>query len=463
MKIVVAGAGAGKTTSMAQIVLERLKEVTDQKIIYVVTYTNAARDRIREKIVELNGTIPKQLFIETLHAFLLREFIFPFHHLIFEQQYTKVAHIKLSDNAGFKASKIKELATNKFVHVEKVTETAKWIISKKSDDRKINKEKREKVLSIVTRYLDSVFIDEAQDMDKHLVEIMRVLNERGINIQLVGDPKQDLRGRNAFKELITRHKEHVTYKPDNHRCPISHVLLANHFVTFEEKQIPQSADFGKLTYAFESSLEISGFITSADWDYVFIYNKNEKFMTHVNDTNLADQSLTYELSSLVKKSNVKESEIDKFVYIIKKAIMKNLDEIGNFVIFNKLESYLAVSLTRQDKGKLGAALNLNREVPKEEGLLVNSIDSVKGLEGNKCLFLLTTELAPYFFGENKEQNKMLNYLYVALTRSKKELMVMVTKEVEDKYGMEYINNKFDALGFEHDLYKRDMVEKYIKV
>jgi len=138
MKIVVAGAGAGKTTSMAKIVLKRLKEVTDQKIIYVVTYTNAARDRIREKIVELNGTIPKQLFIETLHAFLLREFIFPFHHLIFEQQYTSVAHIKLSDNSGYKASKIKELAANKFVHVEKVTETAKWIICKKSSDRKIN-------------------------------------------------------------------------------------------------------------------------------------------------------------------------------------------------------------------------------------------------------------------------------------------------------------------------------------
>ncbi|MEK4974713.1 UvrD-helicase domain-containing protein [Niallia sp. FSL R7-0648] len=463
MKIVVAGAGAGKTTSMAQIVLERLKEVTDQKIIYVVTYTNAARDRVREKIVELNGTIPKQLFIETLHAFLLREFIFPFHHLIFEQQYTKVAHIQLSDNAGFKASKIKELATNKFIHVEKVTETAKWIICKKSGDRKINKEKREKVLSIVTRYLDSVFIDEAQDMDKHLVGIMGVLNERGIKIQLVGDPKQDLRGRNAFKELITCNKEHVTYIPDNHRCPISHVILANHFVTSEEKQTPQSDIFGKLNYAFESSVEVSRFITSSDWDYVFIYNKNEKFMTHTNDTNLAEQSLTYELSSLVKRSNVKESERDKFVYIIKKAIMKDLDRIGNFAIFNSLERYLSVSLTRQDKGKLGAALDLNREVPKEEGLLVNSIDSVKGLEGNKCLFLLTTELAPYFFGENKEQNKMLNYLYVALTRSKEELMIMVTKEVEEKYGRDFINNQLGLLGFKGNVNSLYGSEKFVEI
>lgn len=47
MNIVVAGAGAGKTTSMAQKVFERCNEITDQRIIYVVTYINAARDRIR--------------------------------------------------------------------------------------------------------------------------------------------------------------------------------------------------------------------------------------------------------------------------------------------------------------------------------------------------------------------------------------------------------------------------------
>lgn len=445
MKIVVAGAGAGKTTSMAQVVIERLKEVTDQKIIYVITYTNAARDRIREKIVELNGRIPKQLFIETLHAFLLREFIFPFHHLIFEQQYTRASHIKLPDNPRYKASKIKELASQKIIHVENVTEIAKWVICKKSSDKKIHKEKREKVLSIITRYLDSVFIDEAQDMDKHLVEIIEKLNEKNINIQMVGDPKQDLRGRNAFKELVHKYKQIVTYIPDNHRCPISHVILANNFISSEEQQTPKSSVLGKLNYTFESNIEIRKFISSYDWDYIFIFKKNKRFITHDTDTDSADQSLTYELRSIVKRSNIKESEIDKFVYVIKKAIFKDLHRTGNFAIFNKLERYLSVSLTRQDKGKLGSSLDLNRKVSKEEGLLVNSIDSIKGLEGNKCLFILTTELAPYFFRENKEQNKMVNYLYVALTRSKKEMMILVTNEVVAKYGVDFIKEKFDEL------------------
>ena len=69
MDIIVAGAGAGKTSSMARMVLDRYKGVTDGKIIYVIAYTNATKDSIRKKIVELHGSIPNQVFIETSHAF----------------------------------------------------------------------------------------------------------------------------------------------------------------------------------------------------------------------------------------------------------------------------------------------------------------------------------------------------------------------------------------------------------
>ncbi|MDE9753469.1 UvrD-helicase domain-containing protein [Staphylococcus delphini] len=50
MRIIVAGAGAGKTTSMAEEVLNRYEKIKDGKIIYVITYTNAARDHIRKKL-----------------------------------------------------------------------------------------------------------------------------------------------------------------------------------------------------------------------------------------------------------------------------------------------------------------------------------------------------------------------------------------------------------------------------
>lgn len=445
MKIVVAGAGAGKTTSMAQVVLDRLKEIVDGKFIYVITYTNAARDRIREKIIELNGKIPKQLFIETSHVFLLREFIFPFHHLLYEQHFTKASQIKLSDNAGYRGLKIKELAMNKIIHVEKVTETAKWIVCKKSKDKKETKEKRRKILEIISRYLDSVFIDEAQDMDKHLAQIVGVLDSKGINMHLVGDPKQDLRGRNAFRELISQYEQNVEYISKNHRCPISHVNLSNTYISKEEQQTPQTRENGKLNFVFESDVDINDFVKAGSWDYAFIYKKNERFITHENDKNIAEQNLTYELESLVKKSAIKETEVDKYVYYLKKAILKNLAKMNYFTIFSKLEKSLSIKLTSQDKGKLAGVFKMNCEIPSVEGIEVNSIDSIKGLEGNRCLFILTTDLAPYLFDEKKVQNKMLNYLYVSLTRAKKELVFLVTNEVENKYSKEAINKYFEEI------------------
>ncbi|EJR27818.1 UvrD-helicase domain-containing protein [Bacillus cereus] len=445
MKIVVAGAGAGKTTSMAQVVLDRLKEVTNGKIIYVITYTNAARNRIREKIIELNGSIPKQLFIETLHVFLLREFIFPFHHLLYEKQFTKASQIELPGKPIPRMRKVKELETNKIIHVTKVTETAKWIICKKTKDIKDTKEKRKKILDIVSRYLDSVFIDEAQDIDKHLIGIIELLDSKGINMCLVGDPKQDLRGRNAFKTLIDTNKQHVEYIAENHRCPISHVQLANSYISEEEVQLPQKALFGELGYVFERDTNIIDLVDITNWDYAYIYKKNERFTTHINDKNKAEQNLTYELKSIVKKLEINEQIVDKFVYDIKKMILKSLAEEDNSKIFLILEEALSIKLILQDKKKLEEVLDMNRETPTAKGVLVNSIDSIKGLEGDKCLFILTMDLAPYLFGEKSTQNKMLNYLYVGLTRAKQKLVFLVANEVEDRYGRENVNAYFKEI------------------
>jgi len=44
-----------------------------------------------------------------------------------------------------------------------------------------------------------------------------------------------------------------------------------------------------------------------------------------------------------------------------------------------------------------------------------------------------------------DQNKMTNYLYVALTRARDELIILITKEVEDKYTKKWINEKILVL------------------
>ena len=41
---------------------------------------------------------------------------------------------------------------------------------------------------------------------------------------------------------------------------------------------------------------------------------------------------------------------------------------------------------------------------------------------------------------------MMNYLYVAVTRAKKDLLILVTKEVKGNYGKESIESLFSNIG-----------------
>lgn len=49
------------------------------------------------------------------------------------------------------------------------------------------------------------------------------------------------------------------------------------------------------------------------------------------------------------------------------------------------------------------------------------------------------DLAEYLLAKKKFDNKTKNKLYVALTRSLEKLTVLITNEVEEKYGREEIN------------------------
>lgn len=445
MKIVVAGAGAGKTTSMAEEVLKRYREVEAGKIIYVITYTNAARDHIRNKIIEQHGSIPNQIKVETSHVFLLQEIIFPFYHLLYGQLYTKVSVINLPDNYIYKAKRLKELREQSIIHVEEVTKIARYVISGKSDDRKLVKDKRLKVITIMKKYLDSIFIDEAQDMDSELSKIIEVLYSNEFYLHTVGDPKQDLRGRNEFRKLIRKYTQLVEYKMENHRCPISHVNLSNKYVLKEEQQDYQTTQEGYVRYLFESDVDTLSFFAEEVFDQIYIYQKNGIFITNDKDRNAQKNLLEYELKRLIQKSKYAEEHIEKKIYVLCKWIRNNINEKDNWKIINKVSEILELKLTKEDKGRMCTTLDENRKYKKEGVITVNSIDRIKGLEGDRCLFILTTELAEYFFQNKVDQNKMLNYLYVALTRAKQELIIFISKEVEVKYERTWIENKLLGL------------------
>ena len=80
-----------------------------------------------------------------------------------------------------------------------------------------------------------------------------------------------------------------------------------------------------------------------------------------------------------------------------------------------------------------------------DNIVVCSIDSIKGQEGNNCLFILTTDLAEYLFGGKNSDTKTKNRLYVALTRSLDKLTIYITAQVEAKYDRRFILDYFEKI------------------
>ena len=79
---------------------------------------------------------------------------------------------------------------------------------------------------------------------------------------------------------------------------------------------------------------------------------------------------------------------------------------------------------------------------EEYTIVVQSIEIIKGLQDQRCLFILTTDLTPYLFRLKTDDNKISRLLYVALTSFLDHLTIVVTREVEDAYGKNNIDNFF---------------------
>ena len=112
MKITIAGAGAGKTTEMANKIINKYKSLQTNKNIYCIAFTNNAVDCIEKKLTSYFGNIPSNIKLSTIHSFLYQDLIRPYYYLLYEKHFEKISNIKLDDNIKYKNYKISELEKN---------------------------------------------------------------------------------------------------------------------------------------------------------------------------------------------------------------------------------------------------------------------------------------------------------------------------------------------------------------
>ena len=96
-QIQIAGAGAGKTYTLAEKILVRHHKKDNDKIIYAISFTNYAKRNIEQRVAELNnGLMPSDICIETVHSFLLNEIIYPFSQYYFGKAFSKATSIEIA-------------------------------------------------------------------------------------------------------------------------------------------------------------------------------------------------------------------------------------------------------------------------------------------------------------------------------------------------------------------------------
>lgn len=441
MDITVAGPGAGKTTNLARRII--LHDRVKNKRVFVITFTNSAKAIISTELSKSSASSLRNVSVSTIHSFLLSEVIFPYHHFLYDELLTKAISKDLPNEPAYRQKQLSDLRKKGVVDNSEVFKLAKYIICGKSSDKKEQKLVRQKILQILSSYISNIFIDEAQDIDEDIVSILEAFDANGIQIYLIGDPKQDIRASHAFYKLVK--KVRPQYISENHRCPKRLVEFMNLFVEKEELQVSQSKLVGELEYIFGDVADLNK-VMQEHWDLAYIVEKNNEFMTIKNQSNSSHMFNT--LAEIIEELGDRNWEKSAFV-MLSELKRKNVSEASMLIAMLQTKYRKNLSKKQMSKiYKLDFCSTKGKVDSRGPFFYISSIDNAKGEEGERCLFVFTTDFIKYLYDPKLEMNKTKSRLYVALSRSKRKLTILLNKQVISKIGKEELKALLEPHGFE---------------
>lgn len=450
-QIQIAGAGAGKTYSLAEKILARYDNRANSKIIYAITFTNYAKSNILRRVSELNnGYIPEDICIETVHSFLLNELIYPFSKYYFGIAYSKATSMKLPVKPQLQRYQMKKLNEKGILHNSQVFNKAKQMIVCRKGETKAVCNKKKIIIEYLEASIDALFIDEAQDLDEDALALFGKLAEN-IYAYIVGDPKQAIKYPQAFRNFIEQEMENnlafqvLPFNTITRRIPECHLEVSNMFCPINERQTTISEVKGKIYYMYSSDekfLELYD-LYQAKNGLIYIRQETERFSTHNSDDNFLLENSVRE--KLLEKIDSRYDE-DAYIKTIEKFLVRISLKKGAKGAIRSFKKQFNIELESNEYAKLINDLTFE-EMGKK--IKVKSIDKVKGLENDLCMFIIDNALLEYLFRKKLETNKEMMRLYVALTRSKLDLILVVDESSLKKKNRSQINEEFKKLGISY--------------
>lgn len=452
IEIQIAGAGAGKTYGLARSIVNHLnmREPTHKKI-YALTYTNSAKRKIESEITNQLGNIPTHIEIQTIHTFLLNEIVYPFSDYVLGNKYKSCSTTKLSDNIVYKNIQIRQLNATQILHADQVYDASRRCIdeSMTRHNTKSKKQKVRRVLQILSSCIDKIFLDEAQDLDETGLNIFEILGTKIVNLHMVGDPKQAIKYPQSFSNFIEKYRtsprDFVTIMHPNNqtrRVPNAIVQLSNKFCYEGQEQISISTITGSLSYIQSTHPQFKQLMKewlSSD-TLIYIDKTNGLYSTRSS----IKSCFPPEIQHLVL-ANAADRDPEIFLEAAQIKFFRAVQKTGRA---QAIQDFLANHNISYSK-KIYAQLLQCIQGDVAQLYNISSIDAVKGLEADTCIFIISQNTYNYLIqkdlSKSKRFNKEWKKIYVALTRSKDKLILVIDHAILD--NPEQIITNISRLGF----------------
>ncbi|MFA5878050.1 MAG: UvrD-helicase domain-containing protein [Candidatus Staskawiczbacteria bacterium] len=308
---VIAGPGGGKTSGLVEEVLGNLDLLKPNRYFTVITYTNAATDKIRKELGK-KIKIPPNIFIGTIHSFLNRFILLPHASKIgvTPSDIIFIDDLDIDDprmrNVIIKRARDKGVIT--YEQIEWISEKIICGGSVKSGQGEVLI--KPKIANIhsqnISKRIQCVFVDEYQDatIPQHNIFTKLISTNLIDYFYCVGDPEQYIYGftyknkvikKPAFADLPIQKIDSI---PDisviksnhNHRSSKEIVKFINNFSVLKQISVSCNPDGPPVTFISATNQEDIIKVFNSVCFNCGLENKKKFYLSHAKST-ITDQSL----------------------------------------------------------------------------------------------------------------------------------------------------------------------------
>lgn len=184
--LIVAAAGSGKTTYL----VKRALEIRDQKVL-ITTFTEANEREICKKMIEIHGSIPQNITVQTWFSFLIEHGVRPYQSFLFNGKVTGLELVNQKSGFHF-SSKYGPVYWGEKDVQKHYFNSAGQIYSDKLSKFvfRVNDLSGGLVMDRLSRIYPNIFIDEVQDLAGYDLALIKLFMQSNSNLTMVGDPRQ---------------------------------------------------------------------------------------------------------------------------------------------------------------------------------------------------------------------------------------------------------------------------------